>query len=321
MPPKDNIAFESQQYAAQFMPMVQRAQEGTTQAISGAVDRLGQGLELGLRRQALQQQALQAAQEDERRNRLTASELATDQIRRQQAMEELQWAREVHTTGMLKYQRTAAKAQAELLVAQAEKAKQELGTPPISRISTQHLDYMLAMGGEKYEKGKWVPATEEERADARSRMNYRPENLERLRDADAMRGAQREREVDVKERRQGMLEQESATKSSQAAERIAIQERNAAARERAGDLTAINAERDGLQTLLEMTRSRPAPTDEEKKAKQQDIQTLEGRLRENIERAKAAGMPVTEPGQQGQNGAAPTAGEDFYERMLKALVK
>lgn len=318
MPPKDNIAFESQQYAAQFMPMVQRAQEGTTQAISGAVDRLGQGLELGIRRQALQQQALQAAQENERRNSLTASELATDQIRRTQAMEELQWAREVHSTAMLKYQRRAAKAQADLVEAQAEKTKQELGTPPISRISTQHLDYMLALGGEKFEKGKWVEGTPEERADALRRMNYRPENVERMREADATRGAMRDREVDVKERRQGMLEQESATKSAQASERIAIQERNAAARERAGNISAINSERQALEDMIAITRSRRATTDEEKQAKDQDIKVLEGQLNDNIKRAKDAGVPVTEPG---QNGAAPTAGEDFYDRVLKALNK
>jgi len=75
-------------------------------------------------------------------------ELGLDEAKRQQAMEELQWTQQLHTTDMLGAQKRVAQAQASMAEAQAEKAKRDLLGPMVEPhdMSYEHMQEMKALG-------------------------------------------------------------------------------------------------------------------------------------------------------------------------------
>jgi hypothetical protein len=65
--------------------------------------------------------AMRARQQMDLERQKVASELANDELHRQDAIQKLQWARELHTTDMIQMQRDAAKLDLDLKRAQVEK--------------------------------------------------------------------------------------------------------------------------------------------------------------------------------------------------------
>jgi hypothetical protein len=126
----DDIAFRSQEYAQRVSESIEPAQQRMTEAIRFNVGTLGQGLQMGMERQKI---AL-AQREQQIRDTMSASQLALDRIRREQAAEDLRYAKELHGVDMIAAQKHAAVAQGEVVVeqsrlakAKAQKALEELG--------------------------------------------------------------------------------------------------------------------------------------------------------------------------------------------------
>lgn len=120
---KDNeIALQSQQLSEQTGNRQARALEQQGQAWSHLPD-VVTGFQQAYARS---QQIDQAAQAHTMEMAKGASSLALDELRRKQAMEELQWAGQLHTADMLDIQKQAALADLELHKAQTAKALKDL---------------------------------------------------------------------------------------------------------------------------------------------------------------------------------------------------
>lgn len=126
---QDDVGFKSQQFGEQVAQRRDRYAE--------------QNIQTGQRMQQLpiQYQAMQQ----------NASQLATDELRRQDAIMQLQWARELHTTDMLAMQRDAAQVDLDLKRAQAKKIMSDIDraddlTPAYLRMDAEDRDNMIENG-------------------------------------------------------------------------------------------------------------------------------------------------------------------------------
>ncbi len=165
-------AFQSQQFADR----VQARTEGHIRDQGAIVSQGAQGIAQGVL----------AGQEFAMKRMQVNADLALNETRRQSAMEELAWARELHSTDMLAMQKEAMRAQTGLAVAQAEAARKKLGegqTPPLS-LSEEERDAALAAGIDiTFKDGRpaATEATPERRKEGASRIAAR-DALKRFRD-------------------------------------------------------------------------------------------------------------------------------------------
>jgi hypothetical protein len=93
--------------------------------------------------------AMRARQQMDLERQKVASELANDELHRQDAIQKLQWARELHTTDMIQMQRDAAKLDLDLKRAQVEKTlaeAAETNVKPFTRTSESAMLTSLASG-------------------------------------------------------------------------------------------------------------------------------------------------------------------------------
>lgn len=129
-------------------------------------------------RQFRNEQALVQQQqfEQERQMRLSqvANDLANDQLHRQQGLEDLQWAQQLHQTDMIALTKDGLAADIALKKAQTQKAIDELGGDriPVSMLFDQErMDYAISELGINFNPSdrKARPATPEERSVAAER--------------------------------------------------------------------------------------------------------------------------------------------------------
>lgn len=123
--------------------------------------------------QALVQQQ-QFEQEQQLRRSQVANDLANDQLHRQQGLEDLQWAQQLHQTDMIALTKDGLAADIALKKAQTQKAIDELGGDriPVSMLFDQErMDYAISELGINFNPSdrKARPATPEERSVAAER--------------------------------------------------------------------------------------------------------------------------------------------------------
>jgi|KBSSwiStaDraftv2_1062776.scaffolds.fasta_scaffold231201_2 hypothetical protein len=118
----------------------------------------------------LSQQIQQQAQAHQAEILKSSSELALDELKRKQAAEELQWAQQLHQTDMLQYQKDAMKAETDLRIAQAQKARaalsHDVGYDDLGAMTPERLANIVISTGTKFIPGRGgadaVPANEQE---------------------------------------------------------------------------------------------------------------------------------------------------------------
>lgn len=126
---RDDVAFQSQVFGEQVAQRRDRyAQQNIDTAWRGsqipmqAIGAMQARQEMGYN--ALRQQALQ--QEMELQSQQVASQLATDELKRQDAIQQLQWARELHSTDMIQMQKDMMAEDLALKRAEVKRRTQEL---------------------------------------------------------------------------------------------------------------------------------------------------------------------------------------------------
>lgn len=117
------IAQRRDQYAAQRMNAMQQVPG----YVNNAFDQYQQGAQLNMQASVAQQDMLLAKEENQRRMLETTSRLSLDELRRNQAIEELRWARELHSDSMLAMEVQRQKAELRLREAQIETEINKLG--------------------------------------------------------------------------------------------------------------------------------------------------------------------------------------------------
>lgn len=182
---KDDVAFQSQQFAEQVEQRRDRYAEQMQQAwnqLPQGAAAFRQALQQQRQYQMDQQQMAMAQQEHQMRMDTGAQSLASEQIRQQRARDEMQWARDLHTTSMMDHQRAiiaaqrrAEEARAGLIEAQIERQRKEIDEPdpamyrnPLYRLAEE------AAGVEtSFENGKYTKRamSQEERAAARKKYD------------------------------------------------------------------------------------------------------------------------------------------------------
>lgn len=199
------------------------------------------------------------------RSMQTASTVASQQVERQQAMEELAWARELHNTDMLELQKKglaaqvdASRAQADLAIAKA-KAEAEGFQPYPERVDAEGIAALLAQGidttwhGNKPVVG---PATDERRAEGKRMLE------------------------DILNRRYEYAAQNSQMRADATIEAARIQ---AEARGRGGRDYSVSEAADIATSLLksataEYSAARDHGTEKEKKDAMEKIRRYQGEL-------------------------------------------
>ena len=126
---RDDVAFQSQVFGEQVAQRRDRyAQQNIDTAWRGsqipmqAIGAMQARQEMGYN--ALRQQALQ--QEMQLQSQQVASQLATDELKRQDAIQQLQWARELHSTDMIQMQKDMMAEDLALKRAEVKRRTQEL---------------------------------------------------------------------------------------------------------------------------------------------------------------------------------------------------
>lgn len=117
-------------------------------------------------------------QEQQMRLSQVASDLANDQLHRQQALEDLQWSQQLHQADMIGLQKRGMAAEIALKEAQTKKAIDELGGEriPYAMLTPERMDYAIGTLGIMANPGDNMrvrPATDEERAAANQRIQER----------------------------------------------------------------------------------------------------------------------------------------------------
>lgn len=166
---QDSAGFQSQQFGEQ---VAQRRDRYAAQNI----DTWGQAANVVPRFQ----QAQQMVDERQIRAAKVASDLANDQLHRQQGLEDLQWAQQLHQTDMIGLQKRGMAAAIALQEAQARKAIDDLGggeRVPASMVFTpERMDYAISELGIMADPSNGLRtrgATAEERAAAAARSKAR----------------------------------------------------------------------------------------------------------------------------------------------------
>lgn len=160
---RDDVAFQSQVFGEQVAQRRDRyAQQNIDTAWKGsqipmqAIGAMQARQEMGYN--ALRQQALQ--QEMELQNQQVASQLATDELKRQDAIQQLQWARELHSTDMIQMQKDMMAEDLALKRAEVKRRTQELQggveVQDFLRANPDHMVSTYALGMEPYIEGNRV---------------------------------------------------------------------------------------------------------------------------------------------------------------------
>lgn len=163
---RDDVAFQSQVFGEQ---VAQRRDRYAAQNIQ-TYQQAGQ-----LPMQMMQAQAMQ--QEMTLQRQQVGSHLATQELARQEAMQKMQWARELHTTDMIAMQSEAVRLDLEMKRSQVEKMQRDLSgemtVPDYLQTDPRHMLGAYAAGLEPRIEGNRVtfgPASDEVRDMARKTL-------------------------------------------------------------------------------------------------------------------------------------------------------
>ena len=163
---RDDVAFQSQVFGEQ---VAQRRDRYAAQNIQ-TYQQAGQ-----LPMQMMQAQAMQ--QEMTLQRQQVGSHLATQELARQEAMQKMQWARELHTTDMISMQSEAVRLDLEMKRSQVDKMKRDLSgemtVPDYLQTDPRHMLGAYAAGLEPRIEGNrvtFVPASDEVRDMARKTL-------------------------------------------------------------------------------------------------------------------------------------------------------
>ena len=160
---RDSVAFQSQMFGEQVAQRRDRyAQQNIDTAWRGsqipmqAIGAMQARQEMGYN--ALRQQALQ--QEMQLQSQQVASQLATDELKRQDAIQQLQWARELHSTDMIQMQKDMMAEDLALKRAEVQRRTRELQggveVQDFLRANPDHMVSTYALGMEPYIEGNRV---------------------------------------------------------------------------------------------------------------------------------------------------------------------
>lgn len=165
---QDSAGFQSQQFGEQ---VAQRRDRYAAQNI----ETWGQAANVVPRFQ----QAQQMVDERQMRAAKVASDLASDQLHRQQALEDLQWSQQLHQADMIGLQKRGMAAEIALKEAQTKRAIEELGGGeriPYTMLTPERMDYAISKLGIMADPASGMrvrAATKEERAAAEQRATER----------------------------------------------------------------------------------------------------------------------------------------------------
>jgi hypothetical protein len=135
---KDDVGFQSQMFSEQVAQRRDRYAQWNIQSSQQMAQLPGQFIG-----------AMQARQKMDLEKQRVASELANDELHRQDAIQKLQWARELHTTDMIELQKRSAQLDFQLKEAQVQKAQRDLQpdyTPEFLRMNTDEMFSAISMG-------------------------------------------------------------------------------------------------------------------------------------------------------------------------------
>jgi hypothetical protein len=243
--PQDNIALRSQEFGLAANQSVEPARAAMQQSIQNFTSTLMQGAQMAQQRNQQNRAFDLQQQEQDVRKEVAVSSIALDRVRKQQALEELNWSRELHTTAMLENQRRVSTAQADLLVAEAEEKKRNLGmakTRP-GDVPSYEMNQIIAQGSmwdpqsgairdatpqEKADAQKWLDREDAARESVIERNRAAAEGYKRLQQGTAAQGslrvqALRERVTTLMAQQENLkyiravTEQEKADKATKAA--------------------------------------------------------------------------------------------------------
>ncbi len=146
---QDDIALRSQQYALQADSTRIPYDMAKARAASEAGGAVGMGI--GRTFDRMQRQSMFDARRAMGEQSLAldrarvVSELESDRLRQQQAQENLQWARALHSTDMVRYQKDMVKADRDLHVARAQKEMMELHSTDADLGDVNSYEEMMAI--------------------------------------------------------------------------------------------------------------------------------------------------------------------------------
>lgn len=169
---QDSAGFQSQQFAEQ----VNQRRDRYSERKDAAYQQLPQAASQFQQSYLRAQQGNQQMEEHQMQMAQSASKLAGDQLLRQQALEELQWTRELHSTKMIGLQRRDMEAQIALREAQTEKAISDLnGGREYYGMNQNEMDVLIGdhgLIGEGFGKNfRLRKASDEERSAAKKRRD------------------------------------------------------------------------------------------------------------------------------------------------------
>lgn len=172
---RNDIAFQSQQFAEQ---VAQRRDKYSQQRIN-SMQQIPQAAQSFINNYQNAQNQQMQAQEHQANMAKAASSLASDELHRQQAQEELQWAQQLHQSDMLAMQKDAMAQDLALKKAQTEKAIGDLNGSrdylfDINEHERDTLTAVQGLIGEGHGKDFRIrKATDDERKMASGRLDQR----------------------------------------------------------------------------------------------------------------------------------------------------
>jgi hypothetical protein len=199
-------------------------------------------------------------QEQDVRKEVAVSSIALDRVRKQQALEELNWSRELHTTAMLENQRRVSTALADLQIAKAAKEQQALGEAKIQpdRLRQEDIDQIQSSGWD------WDPQSG-------AMMEAKPE----------IKAAAQKRVQQAEDLRASIIERNRA--AAKAADRMQQREQSQGTlrvKALSEELTSLIAEQESLKNMPAVTEKEKA--DKAKKAGeiQEDLKKVRKKLQD-----------------------------------------
>jgi hypothetical protein len=288
---KDNeIALQSQQLSEQTGNRQARALEQQGQAWSHLPDMVT-GFQQAYARSQQIDQAAQAHQMDMAKG---ASSLALDELRRKQAMEELQWAGQLHGADMMEMDKRQKAAQTALVEAQTQKAITDLNVDPnaglIMKMSEEEKDSLIEDQGITLDfsggKVKAVPATPEQRSQAGAR---RAKNkADALAQAEALRRISSQSVVDA-----ARIRGEASVKAAEQKALHPVPTGSSAARQQAEDTRMLES---AYQAATNASNSRDPEVAKKGREDQEKIrQMIQSRVTAKFTQAAPAAAPAAEP--------------------------
>jgi hypothetical protein len=287
--PRDDIAFRSQEFAQRATESVQPAQQNMLRSLEHFSQTVGQAMQI---RQQGRQISMQQ-QELEMRKDLASSSIALDRIRKQQAVEELNWSRELHTTAMLENERRVSTANADLAIANASEAQQKLNKPAVdhTKLSDYEMARILAFG-EKFDpkSGAVVSASPEEQAYGQWFLDRRERFIES--------------QIEANKGRAAGSDADRASREKIAGGRLGSAEDKTY-------LDSIETELSGLQLQRENAVKTPPKTPAEKEARAKKVADIDQRIEDLTKKASEL---------RNVKAAAPGGTEDVPDTALDAMM-